>query len=87
MAIFASIKTSVVAVAAGATFFILYLISKFTPSVQSAMAEPGENRGSTFLIIGLITLFFSLSMGLTSLALPMYDVVNNSAQEVVNNIY
>ena len=92
MAIFASIKTSVVGIAAMSTFFILYLISKFVPSVQDAMKEPGENRGSTVLIMSLITVFFALTMGIASTVVPMYAVVNNSAAaglapNVVNNIY
>ena len=86
MAIFASIKTSVIGIAAGATFFIIYGISLTFPKVQSAMSEPGQNRPTTFMVMSLIATVFAISMGVASMAVPMYTVVNNTSQNVINNI-
>jgi len=86
MAIFASIKTSVIGIAAGATFFIIYGISLAFPRVQDAMSEPGQNRPTTFMVMSLIATVFAISMGVASMAVPMYTVVNNTSQNVLNNI-
>lgn len=86
MAIFASIKTSVIGIAAGATFFIIYGLSLAFPKVQSAMSEPGQNRLTTFMVMALIATVFAASMGVASMAVPMYTVVNNTSQNIMNNI-
>ena len=86
MAIFASIKTSVVAIAAASTFFIIYGISKFVPRVKDGMADPGANRTTTFIIMILIATVFAASMGIASTMIPMYAVVNNTTRSVMNNI-
>jgi len=87
MAIFASIKTSVIAVAAAATFFILYTVSKLVPRVQEGMQNPGENRKTTLMIIALITTVFAASMAGAAYVIPMYPIVaNTAANQMVNNI-
>ena len=85
MAVFASIKTSVIGVSAAATFFILYIISKFVPKVQEGMANPGANRTTTVLVIILIASVFAASMGITSTMIPMYSVVNNAGAAAAAN--
>ncbi len=86
MAIFASIKTSVIGIAAGATFFIIYGLSLAFPKVQSAMSDPGQNRLTTFMVMALIATVFAASMGAASAMVPMYTVVNNTSQNIMNNI-
>jgi hypothetical protein len=86
MAIFASIKTSVVGISAAATFFILYTISKFVPTVQKGMEDPGQNRKTTIIIMVLIASVFAASMGIASTIVPMYSIVNNASGSLVNNI-
>ena len=93
MAVFASIKTSIIGIAAAATFFILYIISKLSPRVKEGMTDPGANRTTTIMIITLIATVFAASMGAASTMVPMYAVVSNTASaaagapNVLNNIY
>ena len=65
------VKTSVIGLASMITFFVLYIISKFVPSIQDAMENPGENRGTTLTIIILIGSVYSIAMGISGTFLPM----------------
>ncbi len=71
------IKTAVIGIAAAITFFVLYIISKAFPKIQNAMANPGENRTTTIIVIVLISSIFALAMGGASMFVPMYDIEAN----------
>ena len=83
------IKTAVIGIASAITFFALYLISKAFPTIQSAMANPGENRTTTIIVIVLISSIFAVAMGGASTFVPMYDIEANvsSAASVVSPSY
>ena len=86
MAIFASIRTPVIAIAASLTFFVLYLVSKTVPRVQEGMKNPGENRTTTIMVISLIATIFAASMAGAAYVVPMYPIVANATNGLVNNI-
>ena len=65
------VKTSVIGLASMISFFTLYIIAKFVPSVQNAMQNPGENRGTTITIIILIASVYTIAMGISGSFLPM----------------
>lgn len=65
------VKTSVIGVSSMITFFILYIIAKFVPSIQDAMENPGENRKTTITIIVLIGSIYAIAMGVSGTFLPM----------------
>jgi hypothetical protein len=65
------VKTSVIGLSSMITFFVLYIIAKFVPSIQDAMENPGENRKTTVTIIILIGSIYAISMGISGTFLPM----------------
>jgi hypothetical protein len=65
------VKTSVIGLASMITFFVLYIIAKFVPSIQDAMENPGENRQTTVTIIILIGSIYAIAMGISGTFLPM----------------
>ena len=86
MAIFASIKTPIIGIAAAITFFFLYVLSKMNKKVQDAMGDPGQNRSTTIMVISLIVTVFSVSMIGVSNMVPMYPIVANTSRNFANNI-
>lgn len=82
---FSSIKTSIIGIASLITFFILYAISKAQPKFQEGIANPGENRNTSALILVAIITSFTISMFGAAAMFPMYNVVQNTTSAAVNN--
>jgi uncharacterized membrane protein len=68
------VKTSVIGVASMITFFVMYIIAKFVPKIQTALQDPGQNRGTTITIILLIAGIYSVAMGTAGYFLPMFPI-------------
>jgi hypothetical protein len=68
------VKTSVIGVASMITFFVMYIIAKFVPKIQTALQDPGQNRATTITIILLIAGIYSVAMGTAGYFLPMFPI-------------
>jgi hypothetical protein len=50
------------------------------------MKNPGENRTTTIMVISLIATIFAASMAGAAYVVPMYPIVANATNGLVNNI-
>ena len=83
------VKTSVIGLASAMTFFTMYLISSFFPTIKGALTDPGKNQKTTIILIVMISAIYALSMGVSGYFLPManFEPMNMGAPPPMNGGY